>query len=130
MLVVDASVLVTLLIDPGDAGERVADRMRGADLLAPTLVHYEVANVLRRRCNAGMLSPVQADQAFEDLQALSLLLWPFDALSARAWSLGHNLSAYDAAYVALAETAGATLLTRDRRLANAHGVRCAVEVIE
>jgi predicted nucleic acid-binding protein len=61
---------------------------------------------------------------------LAIARYPADWLRPRRWALRHNLSAYDATYVALTEMTGATsLLTTDARLANAPGVRCAVHVL-
>jgi len=129
LLVIDASAIVTLLIDPSAAGEAVGERMRLATLLAPSLLPFEVANVLRRRRNAGLLSDAESSLAHSELLDLPIDLWPWQSMAARAWELGANLSSYDAAYVALAEETGATLITRDARLAAAPGIRCAVEVI-
>ena len=128
-LVVDASAIVTLLIDPGSAGDAVAARMRHATLLSPALMPFEVANVLRRRRNAGMLSAAEADLAHAELVELPVELWPWQATATRAWELGANLSSYDAAYVALAEETDAPLLTRDARLASAPGIRARVELV-
>ncbi|MGW4929684.1 type II toxin-antitoxin system VapC family toxin [Agromyces sp. NPDC004153] len=128
-LVVDASAVVTLLIDPGPAGDAVAARMRHATLLAPALMPFEVANLLRRRRDAGLLSGAEADLAHAELIDLPIDLWPWLAIAARAWELGANLSSYDAAYVALAEQTDAPLLTRDARLASAPGIRARVELV-
>ncbi|WP_395245503.1 type II toxin-antitoxin system VapC family toxin [Agromyces sp. MMS24-K17] len=128
-VVLDASAAVTLLIDPSTAGERVAARLHGAIVLAPTLLHFEVANILRRRRNAGLLSDAEASLAHARLLDLPIDLWPWEAIAHRAWRLGTNLSSYDAAYVALAEQVGATLLTRDARIAAAPGTACEIVVI-
>ena len=128
-LVVDASAIVTLLIDPGSAGDAVAARMRHATLLAPALMPFEVANVVRRRRNAGLLSTAEADLAHAELVELPVELWPWQATALRAWELGANFSSYDAAYIALAEETDAPLLTRDARLASASGVRARIELV-
>ena len=128
-LVVDASAIVTLLIDPGSAGDAVAARMRHATLLAPALMPFEVANVVRRRRNAGLLSTAEADLAHAELVELPVELWPWQATALRAWELGADLSTYDAAYIALAEETDAPLLTRDARLASASGVRARIELV-
>ncbi|MBM7505945.1 type II toxin-antitoxin system VapC family toxin [Agromyces aurantiacus] len=125
LVVVDASSMAAVLLD-ADAGEHAV--MRGAQLLAPSLLPYEVANVLRRLESAGRLAPDHADQAFRDFTGLDLELWPWPVLADRVWQLRANLSTYDAAYVALAETTGATLLTRDSRLGRAPGPGCTIEV--
>ncbi|RXZ68322.1 type II toxin-antitoxin system VapC family toxin [Agromyces albus] len=129
LVVVDASAIVTLLIDPGEPGEVIASRLRDAAVLAPALLPFEVANVLRRRMNARLLSGAEAALAHADLLDLPIDLWPWEALATRAWELGSNLSSYDASYVALAEETDATLLTRDRRIAAAPGIRCRVDVV-
>lgn len=128
-VVLDASAAVTLLIDPGPAGEAVAARLDGASVLAPTLLPFEVANVLRRRRNAALLSEAEASLAHARLLDLPIDLWPWEAVARRAWRLGTNLTSYDAAYVALAEQVGATLLTRDARIASAPGPACPIVVI-
>jgi predicted nucleic acid-binding protein len=128
-VVADASVIVSLLIDPGEAGEAIAVQLSDAAILAPALLPFEVANVLRRRRNAGLLSGAEAALAYADLLDLPIDLWPGEALATRAWELGSNLSGYDASYVALAEETDATLLTRDGRIAAAPGIRCRIEVV-
>lgn len=128
-VVIDASAVLLLLIDPDEAGERVAARLEGSSTVAPDLLPYEVANVLRRHRNAGRLSDAEARLALDGLRALSIELWPHAVTADRAWSLGVNLSVYDAAYVALAEGLGAVLLTADARIARAPGVTCTVEVV-
>ena len=129
LAVPDASAVVVLLIDPSTRGDTVAQLLRGATLFAPSLLPYEVANVLRRRRAAGLLSDGEARIAFDALRRLPVELWPFEVLAARAWELGPNLSTYDAAYVALAEHLDATLVTTDARLARAPGIRCAIELV-
>jgi predicted nucleic acid-binding protein len=71
---------------------------------------------------------LRADQAIEDLLDLRLNRYPHIVLLSRIWELRHNLSAYDAAYVALAERLGASLLSRDRRLASASGHTAPIEL--
>lgn len=127
-LVIDASALVTLLIDPGRRGERVAESMAGADLHAPDLLPYEVGNVLRRRRLAGLLSPAEATLAHEGGRRLPIELWPYEVLADRIWDLGGSLTAYDAAYVALAACLDAPLVTADERLARASGLGTVVVV--
>lgn len=125
-VVCDASAVVAALIDGGPDGEWAADVLAGADLAAPALMTFEVANILRRQEQAGLSSPDQTAQAHADLLALRVELWPYELLAARAWELRHNLSTYDASYVALAELTGSSLATLDTRLAAAPGLRCPV----
>jgi predicted nucleic acid-binding protein len=129
LVVPDASAIVELLIDPGEAGEAAGRALAGARLIAPHLLPFEVANVLRRRRNAGLLSDADAVTALRLFGDLPIELWPWEALAAHAMAHGHNLSSYDASYVAVAEITGAVLVTADRRLAGAPDIGCAVEVV-
>jgi predicted nucleic acid-binding protein len=127
-VVCDASAVVALLLDAGDAGRWATEELRGTELLAPELLPFEVTNVIRRRELAGLVSADQAVQAHVDLLDLAIELWPCEALADRAWALRRNLSSYDASYVALAEFVGATLVTLDGRIAAAPGLRCTVSL--
>jgi predicted nucleic acid-binding protein len=125
-VVCDASALVALLLDSGPNGRWVAETVSGADLAAPSLMAFESANIIRRHELAGMVSTDQAIQAHADLLDLAIESWPYALLAQRTWELRRNLSSYDASYVALAELIGATLVTLDRRIGGAPGLRCAV----
>lgn len=129
MLVVDASVLVVALGDDGPEGDRARARLRGEDLAAPELVDLEVASALRRLLGAGALDARRARLALVDLVEVPMARAPHRPLLARAWELRDNLSVYDAAYVALAESLEATLVTADARLGRAPGLLCPVEVL-
>lgn len=129
MIVVDASVLAPALADDGADGDLVRQRLRGERLVAPELVDLEVVSTLRRAARAGRLDKRRSGQALDDLAALPLRRVPHLPLLARVWELRDNLSAYDAAYVALAETLDCPLLTADSRIGKASGVHCAVEVL-
>jgi predicted nucleic acid-binding protein len=129
LVVPDASAIVELLIDPGEAGDAAGRALAAARLVAPHLLPFEVANVLHRRRNAGSLSDADALTALRLFDDLPIELWPWEALAARAMVHGQNLSSYDASYVALAEITGAVLVTADRRLAGAPGIECVVELI-
>lgn len=127
-IVVDASVVLTLWLDPVGSS-RLAVRLRGETMHAPNHLPVAVTNVLRRRRNAGLLTPRAAEQAFAGVLAMPVQLWPFAVVAQRAWELGPNASSYDAAYLSLAEHLDSPLLTRDARMSRAPGLRCAVEVI-
>jgi predicted nucleic acid-binding protein len=124
--VCDASALVAALLDSGDDGRWAAQALNGVQLLAPALVAFETANIIRRGEGAGVIGADQASQAHEDLLDLAIEMWPYELVARRVWSLRRNLSPYDASYVAVAELADATLVTLDRKLAGAPGLRCAV----
>lgn len=126
--VVDASVVVAALTDDGPAGRWSADRLTEFDLVAPQLMPFEVANVLRRQLQRAVLPTTYALDAVHELCEMAVSLMPFDVTADRVWALGANLTLYDASYVAVAEHLGARLLTLDRRLAGAPGLRCEVLV--
>jgi predicted nucleic acid-binding protein len=117
-----------MLLDSGPDGEWATSAMGGRELAAPDLIRSEAANIVRRQELAGLVSSDQAVQAHTDLLDLSIEEWPYMLLADRSWELRHNLSIYDASYVALAELVGSTLVTLDRRMAGAPGIRCPVSV--
>jgi predicted nucleic acid-binding protein len=130
MIVVDASVLVDLLIKPpaevAHIRARLADERVGH---VPHLLDVEVTHALRRLLLAGRLTERSARRALRDVAVMGLRRWPHRALLGRALALRDQLTAYDAIYVAMAEVTGATLLTRDARLARAGGHRARVELV-
>jgi predicted nucleic acid-binding protein len=119
LIVLDASVVLGAVLgnDPAVAQIQRAARV-GERLNAPQLIDLEVANALRGRVRGGLLSAERAEEALADLGVLRMTRYPHRPLIARIWELRENLTAYDAAYVALAETLGARLLTHDKALAN------------
>ena len=129
MIVVDASVLVTALVDDGPGGDRVRVRLRDEDLAAPHLVDVEVVSVCRKLARRGRLDARRVEQAMGDLASLQLERVPHTALLPRCWELRDNVTPYDAVYVALAEHLRALLVTGDARLAAAPGPRCEIEVL-
>lgn len=129
MLVVDASAVLEVLLEPGERGELAAWHMESTALVAPDLIGYEVLNVVRRQRAAGNLSEAEARWAVEAFRRMPIELWPLESVVERVWELSGAVSAYDAPYVAVAEAVDTPLLTRDRRLAAAPGVRAAFVVI-
>lgn len=125
MNVVDAGVVVELLV-----GDLTPDRLGTEDLAAPHLIDSEVVHVLRTLLRRDELTDAQAEAALNGFALLHISRYAADGLRPRMWELRHNLSAYDATYVALAEELGATdLLTTDTRLARAPGPRCRIRVL-
>ncbi len=129
-VVCDASALVALLLDSASDGRWATETLTGTELIAPALVGFETANIIRRHELAGLVGADQAAQAHADLLDLTIEHWPYEPLAPRAWELRHNLSIHDATYVALAELTDATLITLDRRIAGAPGPRCPIATPE
>ena len=117
------------MADAGSDGQRFRERLRGETLIGPDLLRVEVASVLRRHAGNGSLTAEQANAAIDDRLAFPITVYPTAPLLRRVWELRPNVTAHDGCYVALAEAVGSPLLTADRRLAKAPGLRCAVEVL-
>ena len=129
MLVVDASVIAPAVADGGSDGIRYRQRLHGEQIAAPDLLRIEVLSVIRRQLHVGTIDATQAEQAVTDLLDLPITVYPTAPLLLRSWQLRDNLTAYDACYIALAETLSCSLLTADIRLTRAPGARCAFEAI-
>ena len=129
MIVIDAGVGVRALVDDGIGGDIARTRLRGDELAAPELFDLEVTSVLRRLEQAGQLPARRAEQALSDLGDLLLQRVSHAPLVDRCWELRHDLTPYDAAYVALAEIFDVVLVTSDARLANAPGPTCRIDLL-
>ncbi len=129
MIVLDASAAIDWLLQTG-VGQRIERRIYShrESLHAPHLLDLEVAQVLRRLVREAAISAQRADQAIQDLLSLRVTRYPHFVFLPDIWRLRHNISAYDAAYVALAEKLGATLITRDSRLLSASAQEINVEL--
>jgi predicted nucleic acid-binding protein len=130
VIVVDASALLEVLLRTSDANAaeaRLFDPRRS--LHAPHLLDVEVAQTIRRYAASGEIDAQRGLIALTVLAGLPLRRYPHDFLLPRIWELRNNLTAYDAAYVALAEALDAPLVTRDRRLSIASGHRARIELL-
>jgi predicted nucleic acid-binding protein len=130
MIVVDASALLEVLLRT-PAAAAVDQRLfqPGQTLHAPHLVDAEIVQVIRRYAANGEISAERGRLALDDFAGFRVHRYSHDVLLPRVWDLRHNLTAYDAVYVALAEALDATLLTRDRRLAAAASHHVRIDVV-
>lgn len=121
MIVIDSAAVVdALTVVAGSEDLRAC--LAGEELHAPTLLDFEVVSALRGLTLGGQLSATRAYDAMTDFDDLPIQRWPSDAgLRLRTFGLRDNLTAYDAAYVALAEALECPLVTRDTRLARSSG---------
>lgn len=128
MIVIDSSAaLEAILVRPPNAA--LSSRLREAgELHAPHLIDVEVVSALRRLVRRGQLSTERAADAHVDFRDFPLVRYPHTPLIDRMWELRENLSAYDATFVALAETLDVPLVTCDSPLASAPGLRTRIEV--
>jgi predicted nucleic acid-binding protein len=131
VIVADASAIVEIFLR-SEAGLLAEGRLlrRGETIHAPSLVDVEVAQVLRRYVLRGDLTAGWARTAIGLLGGFPMERYSHEPLLPRIWELRDNLTAYDAAYVALAEALRAPLITCDRRLANASGIRASIELVQ
>ncbi|MGK2857536.1 MAG: type II toxin-antitoxin system VapC family toxin [Thermoanaerobaculia bacterium] len=131
MIVVDASVVCEGLFGSrlsSSAREVLFDR--GESLHAPHLIDLEVAQVVRRYNLKGSMSDQRAAQAIDDFLALPIERFAHEVFLRRIWELRANITAYDAAYIALAEALDIPLVTCDERLSSAPGHGADIELIE
>lgn len=127
---IDASALLEILLRT-DRSDRLMERaFAGSEQMhAPQLLDIEITQVLRRLVRQKEITAARAEQALQDLADLLIERHEHQALIPRIWQLRDSLSAYDGAYVALAEALAAPLLTCDAKLAGAHGHRAAIELV-
>jgi predicted nucleic acid-binding protein len=125
VIVIDASTLALALLDDGPLGDKArAVLTNDTDWAAPAHLFTEVMSVIRGHVLGSKLSLDRADDAIATLAALTISLSDCQTLLPRIWQLRHNLTSYDAAYAALAESLDAPLATADTRLTNATGITC------
>jgi len=130
VIVIDASALALALLDDGPLGDRARTVLTNdTDWAAPAHLLAEVLSVLRGHVLGSKLSLDRAGEAITALSGMVISLSDCQALLERIWQLRHNLTSYDAAYVALAESLNAPLVTADARLINSSGISCATVAI-
>lgn len=133
MIVLDASAVVDMLFDFGSSAARVRERIEGEGdanegLHVPHLFEVEVLHAIRGLTVGDRISADRGLRAVESLSDLRLIRYSHTPLVTRIWELRNNMTAYDAAYVALAEALDAPLITTDGKLARASGHRARMEL--
>jgi predicted nucleic acid-binding protein len=125
-VVVDASALVDAILD----ARRFAARIATYRLHAPVTIDAEVVQWVRKRWLLKQLSDRNAEAAIEAFQAHPIIRYAIVPLVGRMWAIRQNVTAYDASYVALAESLNIPLITRDRRLAHSSGHTARIELLD
>lgn len=129
MIVVDSAAVADALTAVAGT-DKLRSRLGEEELHAPVLLDFEVVSVVRGLTLGGHLSPARAGDLLTDFDDLPICRWQAaDSLRRRAFQLRNNLSGYDAAYVALAESLDCPLLTRDTRLARSSGHDVRIDVL-
>jgi predicted nucleic acid-binding protein len=123
-VVVDSSVILAALLSMSNDGAWAERVIGDGSIFAPELIRVEVTNILRRLERAKEITEQEATAAYEDFMELELDLHPFEPFSDRIWELRHNVTSYDAWYVALAESLALPFATLDSRLAVSKGPVC------
>ena len=123
-IVIDSSVVVAALIDSGPHGDWAEEVLASGLLQAPELVLAEATNIFRRLERAKLITTPEANAAQDDLMQLNIELFPFEPFTSRIWGLRHNVTSYDAWYVAIAEALKLPLATLDETLVKSNGVTC------
>ena len=123
-IVVDASVLVAAFGDLGERGAWAKEAIDYDELCSPSHIYVECAHGLRRVERIGELTVLEALIAYQEILGLNLQLHHFEPHAERIWELRHNVTPYDAWYVALAESLNCPLVTLDRRLSRVSGLEC------
>ena len=130
MLVVDTSAVLEVLVGITPDFDLIERLAVDGDLHAPHLIDVELLHALRRLRASDQISHERAEDTRTDFADLSLVRYPHQPLSDRVWELRHNLTAYDAAFVALAEALDAPLITCDARLAAAPNHTAHIELFD
>jgi predicted nucleic acid-binding protein len=123
-IVIDSSVVVAALVDSGPHGDWAEEALGSGLLLGPELVRAEATNILRHLERARLITTPEANAAQDDLMQLDIELLPFEPFASRIWELRHNMTSYDAWYLAIAEALNLPLATLDDFLGKSNGVTC------
>jgi len=128
-VVLDASAIVSYLLEEGPARARIATLAEKAYLIAPAIMPFEVTNVIRRHLSARIITANTAQAAWIGLAELDVEPWQWATLAPRVWELRGSITSYDASYVALAEIMQCPLITADAKLAAMAPPTCQIELV-
>lgn len=128
MIVLDTSAMVEFLVGADPVADTIRDIVTGEKLAAPHAVDLECASTLRGLVQGRKLPPDEGERALDLLGKMNVRRYGHASLLPRIWQLRHTMWPYDAAYVALAESLSADLVTLDGKIGRVPGVRCAVRV--
>jgi predicted nucleic acid-binding protein len=130
VIVIDASVITSAVLATEARGDRIRDKLISDDeWVAPQHWPAEVFSAIRGLVIGGKVGDSEGWSAVGRLSQLAIESVPLTGLLAPMWTLRHEISGYDAAYVALAATRGLTLVTADAPLARAAVRHCRVELV-
>ena len=126
MIVLDTSALVEFLVGSDPVAERVRALAANERLAAPHAVDLECASTLRGLVQGRKLPADEGERALQLLARMGIRRYGHRPLLTRIWQLRHNMWPYDAAYVALAESLGAELVTLDAKMEKIPGIMCTI----
>jgi predicted nucleic acid-binding protein len=129
VIVLDTSAIIEFLVGADPVAEQIRAITAGEKLAAPHAIDLECASTLRGLVHGGKLPSAEAERALQLLGRMKIARYGHVPLLGRLWQLRHNMWPYDAAYVALAESLGAVLLTLDAKLGKTPGVMCTVRIV-
>lgn len=129
MIVVDSSVLVFAVAYSGAVFELASSMLKEETVAAPHLIDLETLNAIKQLERGGFIDPPSAEASAIDAFLMPVLRYDHRPLVARSWELRHNLSIYDASYVALAEMLKVPLVTADSAFAETPGINCEVQLL-
>jgi len=129
LAVVEASVLAAFYASDDPRRAAVAERLAGDTLFAPAHLDAEIVSALRGMARANPVLEKSVPAALAHLVGFPIRRIPLAPLLERMWELRSNITAYDAAYVALAERLDSPLITCDAKLTTASGASCAFDLI-